>query len=255
MCEDDNVLQKWECQSDLLLRLKDESLYLAVNDNGVPLISKDTGTKSQWTIQGTQNNICSRPYEELYTIHGNAHGRPCHFPFQYKDTWYADCTITNGLLLWCAVESNYTVNKLWGYCPTRETNNKLWVKNPETNVYYQLNYESKLTWHEATKSCQQQGAELLSVSEPCEHTFVSGMMQERQNFLWAGLIKSDGFSRGQKRKGNTETKPDGTCSALINFIGFETIDKPCSEKHGNICQRGRPVCTDPNAKQSFCKKI
>lgn len=63
LCEDDSVLQKWECHSDKLLGLKNESLYLAVNDNGVPVISKDTGAKSKWTIHGTLNSICSKPYE------------------------------------------------------------------------------------------------------------------------------------------------------------------------------------------------
>ncbi len=65
LCEDDSVLQKWECHSDTLLGLKNESLYLAVNDNGVPVISKDTGAKSKWTIHGKINGICSKPYEGM----------------------------------------------------------------------------------------------------------------------------------------------------------------------------------------------
>lgn len=64
-CEDDSDLQKWECHGDTLLRLKNESLYLAVNDNGVPVISADTGIKSKWTIHGTLNSICSLPYEGM----------------------------------------------------------------------------------------------------------------------------------------------------------------------------------------------
>jgi len=64
-CEEDNDLQQWECHGDQLLRLKNESLYLDVNDNGVPVISADTGTKSKWRIHGTENNICSQPYEGM----------------------------------------------------------------------------------------------------------------------------------------------------------------------------------------------
>lgn len=245
MCEDNNVLQMWECRSDLLLRLKDESLYLSVNDNGVPLISKDTETKSQWTIQGTQNNICSRPYEELYTIDGNAHGRPCHFPFKYQDKWYADCTKIDSNSLWCAVESDYSCKGLWGYCPRYDGNNPLWVKNPLTNFYYQLNDESKLTWHEANKSCQQQGAELLSVSEPYEYIFVSGMIIRRNSILWAGLNKVDGFSGRQRRNGNPETfrGADDVCGALITLGGFQVMDTPCSKKLGYICQKSSSVTT------------
>lgn len=65
ICDDDSVLQKWECHNDTLLGLKNESLYLAVNYNGVPVISKDTGAKSKWTIHGTLNSICSKPYEGI----------------------------------------------------------------------------------------------------------------------------------------------------------------------------------------------
>ncbi|XP_065131480.1 macrophage mannose receptor 1-like [Paramisgurnus dabryanus] len=257
ICEDDNVLQMWECRSDLLLQLKNESLYLSVNDNGVPLISEDTETKSQWTIQGTQNNICSRPYEELYTIYGNAHGRPCHFPFKYQDKWYADCTNINSNNPWCAVESDYSVSEIWGNCPTHEINTRLWVKNPLTNFYYQLNDESDLTWHEANKSCQQQGAELLSVSEPYEYIFVSGMIVKRRSFLWTGLNKVDEFSGQQRTNGNPGTKPDDICGALLTSSGLEMIDRPCSEKHGYICQKGRSVPTAPPATsmKSFCIKI
>uniref|UniRef100_A0A8C2AUZ0 Mannose receptor, C type 1b n=1 Tax=Cyprinus carpio TaxID=7962 RepID=A0A8C2AUZ0_CYPCA len=199
ICEDDNVLQKWECHRDALLGLKNESLYLAVNDNGVPVISKDTGIKSKWTIQGTLNNICSKPYEELYTIDGNAFGRPCQFPFLYEKKWYADCTNIDEQhqRLWCSIETNYGVNQLWGYCPTRD--NAFWVKHPLTNVYYQVNSRSALTWYQARKSCQQQGAELLSVSEPHEHTFVAGT--STQSALWTGLNKLDVTSGWQWSNG------------------------------------------------------
>lgn len=64
-CEDDSVLQKWECHSGTFLGLKNESLYLAVNSNSVPVISADTGINSKWTIHGTLNNICSQPYEGM----------------------------------------------------------------------------------------------------------------------------------------------------------------------------------------------
>ncbi|XP_065132571.1 macrophage mannose receptor 1b [Paramisgurnus dabryanus] len=254
MCEDNNVLQKWECRSDSLLRLKNESLYLSVNDNGVPLISKDTGTKSQWTIHGTENNICSRPYEELYTIDGNAFGRPCNFPFRYENKWYADCTSEHAKSPWCAIESDYSVNQLWGYCPTPD--NTLWSKNPLTNVYYQLNDKSALTWHQARKSCQQQGGELLSVSEPHEHTFVTGMIRNAQISLWTGLNKLDGSSGWQWTNGQPlrylkwhsgypTTQPGQSCGALKAPHGSEWTNELCSEKYGYVCQRGHSVSTVP----------
>uniref|UniRef100_A0A671L2P7 Macrophage mannose receptor 1-like n=1 Tax=Sinocyclocheilus anshuiensis TaxID=1608454 RepID=A0A671L2P7_9TELE len=254
ICEDDSVLQNWECHSDALLGLKNESLYLAVNDNGVPVISKDTGAKSKWTIHGTLYGICSKPYEELYTIGGNAFGRPCQFPFLYEKKWYADCTKvdTQNQRLWCSVETDYSVNQLWGYCPTPD--NAFWAKHPLTNVYYQVNSGSALTWYQARKSCQQQGAELLSVSEPHEHTFVAGTTT--QNTLWTGLNKLDvtsgwQWSNGQPLRylkwlsGYPTTQPGYTCGVLKNAFGSEWSNEPCSEKHGYVCQRGHSVPTFP----------
>lgn len=49
-----------------------------------------------------------------------------------------------------------------------------WIKNLATGTYYQLNVQSVLTWFQAEKSCKQQGASLLSVSDPHQQAFVSG---------------------------------------------------------------------------------
>lgn len=154
--------------------------------------------------------ILNFSFAEVYTIDGNAFGRPCYFPFKYESKWYAECTRDGAQTqrLWCSVEPDYSGNELWGYCPTRDSKfpisvqsdaifiehikntvfpiknvvftDTFWSKNPLTNVYYQLNDKSTLTWHQARKSCQQQGAELLSVSEPHEHTFASGTVQPHQ---------------------------------------------------------------------------
>lgn len=170
--------------------------------------------------------ILNFSFAEVYTIDGNAFGRPCYFPFKYENKWYSDCTKdgSQSQRLWCSVESDFNDKELWGYCPTPDSkfpfpsvqrdaifieyiNNAVftvekmllifmgsyvftdnfWSKNPLTNVYYQLNDKSALTWHQARKSCQQQGAELLSVSEPHEHTFVSGTVQI--HFVWAGCTR------------------------------------------------------------------
>uniref|UniRef100_A0A673L6I9 Macrophage mannose receptor 1-like n=1 Tax=Sinocyclocheilus rhinocerous TaxID=307959 RepID=A0A673L6I9_9TELE len=243
ICEDDSVLQKWECHSDTLLGLKNESLYLAVNDNAL-----------QMMVQITDLQILTFYFAELYTIGGNAFGRPCQFPFLYEKKWYADCTKvdTQNQRLWCSVETDYSVNQLWGYCPTPD--NAFWAKHPLTNVYYQVNSGSALTWYQARKSCQQQGAELLSVSEPHEHTFVAGTTT--QNTLWTGLNKLDvtsgwQWSNGQPLRylkwlsGFPTTQPGYSCGVLRNAFGSEWSNEPCSEKHGYVCQRGHSVPTLP----------
>lgn len=75
-----------------------------------------------------------------------------------------------------------------------------WVKNPLTSVYYQLNDKSALTWHQARKSCQQQGAELLSVSEPYEHTFLAGTVQPHCIKLFITPCPSPFYNRIELKK-------------------------------------------------------
>lgn len=49
-----------------------------------------------------------------------------------------------------------------------------WDTDPVTGVQYQRNAQSVLSWHQARKSCQQQGADLLSIVELHEQSFISG---------------------------------------------------------------------------------
>lgn len=49
-----------------------------------------------------------------------------------------------------------------------------WTVNPITGVYYQLNTQAVLTWPQAEVSCKQQGASLLSVTDPHEHAYITG---------------------------------------------------------------------------------
>lgn len=49
-----------------------------------------------------------------------------------------------------------------------------WDTDPVTEVQYQRNAQSVLSWHQARKSCQQQGADLLSIVELHEQSYISG---------------------------------------------------------------------------------
>jgi len=49
-----------------------------------------------------------------------------------------------------------------------------WDTDPVTGVQYQRNSQSVLTWHQARKSCQHQGADLLSIVELHEQSYISG---------------------------------------------------------------------------------
>ncbi|XP_072544729.1 macrophage mannose receptor 1-like [Salminus brasiliensis] len=259
ICDANSDLQKWECQSNSLFGLKNESLYLSVQDNSnAVILSRNPGEVGKWTIHGTVDSVCSRPYEELYTLRGNAFGRPCQFPFQYKKQLYADCTTEDsGQRPWCAIESVYEVNELWGYCPTREkAGDESWKKNPQTDVYYQVNGQSVLTWYQARKSCQQQGGDLLSITEPHEQTFISGLTQEIGSVLWTGLNSLESLSgwrwvNGQPLRylkwlsGQPSALPGHSCGVLNQLQGSEWSTAVCSERHGYICQRGLPTPTVP----------
>lgn len=68
----------------------------------------------------TTNNIYFWVFfSVLYTIEGNAFGKPCMFPFLYKDRWYGDCTTSDSSSkrAWCAIGTRYEQEQ-WGYCPT-----------------------------------------------------------------------------------------------------------------------------------------
>lgn len=55
-----------------------------------------------------------------------------------------------------------------------EGSERLWNKDPLTGILYQINSKSALTWHQARESCKQQNAELLSVTEIHEQTYLTG---------------------------------------------------------------------------------
>lgn len=59
-----------------------------------------------------------------------------------------------------------------------------WDKDQLTDSCYQFNFQSTLSWREAWASCEQQGADLLSITEIHEQTYINGEMTDRP---WVGL--------------------------------------------------------------------
>lgn len=49
-----------------------------------------------------------------------------------------------------------------------------WTIHPTTGAYYQLNTQSALMWSQAEASCKQQGASLLSITDPHQQAYVTG---------------------------------------------------------------------------------
>uniref|UniRef100_A0A674MUZ2 Mannose receptor, C type 1b n=1 Tax=Takifugu rubripes TaxID=31033 RepID=A0A674MUZ2_TAKRU len=181
-CDDKSELQKWECKNETLLALKGQQLYIEVKPDEALSLSRTVGPNNHLTVTGMTRGACSRTYRELFTLEGNAFGKPCAFPFFYKDRWFGECTTYDSSTkrAWCAVGTRFE-NEQWGYCPTTSTDK--WIKNLVTGANYQLNTQSVLTWSQAETSCRQQGASLLSVSDPHQQAFVSGKQK-----LWIGLV-------------------------------------------------------------------
>lgn len=49
-----------------------------------------------------------------------------------------------------------------------------WDTDPLTDSCYQFNFQATLSWSEARISCQQQGADLLSITKLHEQTYING---------------------------------------------------------------------------------
>uniref|UniRef100_A0A8C2SXJ0 Macrophage mannose receptor 1-like n=1 Tax=Coturnix japonica TaxID=93934 RepID=A0A8C2SXJ0_COTJA len=113
--------------------------------------------------------------------------------------------------------------------------------SPE-NAHYQINSESALTWHQARKSCQQQNAELLSITDIHEQMYL------KDSALWIGLNRLD-LKSGWEWIGGTPFhylnwapgSPSPESGKLCVVLNPETKAKwqnwECDQKLGYICKK------------------
>ncbi|KAK7940093.1 hypothetical protein WMY93_003419 [Mugilogobius chulae] len=147
-----------------------------------------------WRLYGDDQDLCAKVYQEIYTIQGNSHGRPCFLPFLYDGQWFHSCTSIGREdgHVWCATTYDYGKDERWGFCPV---NNKgcetFWDTDPLTDSCYQFNFQSTLSWGEARTSCHQQGADLLSITKLHEQTYINGLLTGYSAALWIGLNDLD----------------------------------------------------------------
>uniref|UniRef100_G3NJ53 Macrophage mannose receptor 1 n=1 Tax=Gasterosteus aculeatus aculeatus TaxID=481459 RepID=G3NJ53_GASAC len=267
-CDESSNLQHWQCKNETLFGLKDQDLHLNwgnKNERNI-MIYKGSGLWSRWRIFGTQEDLCSKGFQEVFTIGGNAFGGPCQFPFKFQEKWYAECTKdgrTDGQL-WCATERDYDKAKKWGFCPNTASSG--WDNDPVTGVQYQRNLGSVLTWSQARKSCQQQGADLLSIVELHEQSYISGLIDTLGTSLWIGLNSLDFESGWQWSNGNPfrylnwapghpSSEPGLTCATLNAAKASKWESNVCTKKLGYICRKGNSTSLPPppNKDQpSFC---
>ncbi|XP_028988444.1 macrophage mannose receptor 1-like [Betta splendens] len=263
-CDENSELQKWECKNETVLALKGQELYIELNADNTAVLSKTLGPNNHLTISGTSKGACTRTFRELFSIGGNAAGLPCMFPFMYKDQWYSDCTTfdTADQQLWCAVETKYE-NERWGYCPT--ASRYTWNNHPITGAYYQLNRQAALTWPQAEVSCKQQGASLLSITDPNEQAYVTAILGEGGSKLWIGLIVDPEhgwkWTNGRPYRyikwdsGHPLPSPGYTCAILDPATRYSWQSLSCTKKLGYICYSKSAEETPTQAAETgFCSQ-
>ncbi|NXM05193.1 MRC1 protein, partial [Tyrannus savana] len=248
-CDKKSEFQKWECRNETLA-IQGEDFFLSAGKKKENIVLK-TGaeTMNKWKIYETMDDLCSRGHEDLFTLLGNSNGAPCTFPFQLSGRWYVECTAAGRSdgLLWCATTPDFSVDHLYGFCPTAN-NDRFWNTDPLTGTYYQINYQSALTWHQARKSCQQQNAELLSVTEIHEHMYLRDLIDSKRSSLWIGLNSlnlnsgwqwSGGFPFRYLNwaPGSPEPEPEKLCAVLNPRRDAKWENKPCELKLGYICKK------------------
>uniref|UniRef100_G1N6I5 Macrophage mannose receptor 1 n=1 Tax=Meleagris gallopavo TaxID=9103 RepID=G1N6I5_MELGA len=256
-CNRTNELQRWECKDEALsIQGKDLFLNYGKGKGKKIRLSKESGKGSRWRIHGTAGSICSRPYEDMYTLGGNNFGAPCVFPFKFNGKWFADCIRrTEASSLWCATTSDFDRDQRFGNCPSKEGFQKFWKTNPLTETHYQINANSLLTWHQARRSCQQQNAELLSVTSPHEEMFLLGLTSDLgfNAKLWTGLVRrldsSWEWTEGSPLRylnwapGNPSVELIKMCGTFQGRNGkWENV--ACNQKLGYICQKRNSSIVD-----------
>ncbi|XP_073532994.1 macrophage mannose receptor 1-like [Phyllobates terribilis] len=256
-CDGKSELQKWECKNKTFFGVLNRDHYMTYRDEKKLVLSLATGDWSKWKIYSTEDDLCDKPYEEKYTLKGNSNGQPCKFPFKYKNKVYVDCT-TDGKSegkLWCATTPNYDTDELFGFCPSKSLSDGWWTTDSITGSKYQINSDSSLTWYQARKSCQQQDAELLSITELHEQSFISGSTNSLTTVLWIGLNSLDvnagwrwdgghPFRYLNWLPGNPSEEPDTNCAALNPGEYTKWENKECEKKLGYICKKGNSKPTE-----------
>ncbi|NWU97744.1 MRC1 protein, partial [Upupa epops] len=251
-CNKTNELLWWECRNETLATYgKDLFLNYGKGKGKKIRLSNGSGKGSRWKIHGTSDSICSQHYEDIYTLGGNAFGAPCVFPFKFRGKWYAKCLPRSGdaRSLWCAASSDFDKDRVFGNCPQKDTiHSDLWKTNPVTQTHYQINSQSVLTWHQARKSCQQQNAELLSVTDPREEMYLLGLTSDLgiNAKLWTGLfsaleggwqwIGGSPFRYLNWAPGSPSMESGKLCGSFQGRNG-KWENQLCDQKQGYICQK------------------
>uniref|UniRef100_A0A8C5T5E2 Mannose receptor C-type 1 n=1 Tax=Malurus cyaneus samueli TaxID=2593467 RepID=A0A8C5T5E2_9PASS len=250
-CNQNSELQWWECRNESLLAIRGEELFFSPGneEHDYVLLKKGLSAKNKWKIYGATGVLCSQGYEETFTLLGNSFGAPCVFPFMYKKQWLAECTAAGREdgWLWCATTADYDTDQRYGFCPSTDKDST-WTTDLSTNVHYQINSDSALTWHQARRSCQQQNAELLSITDIHEQTYLKDLIEGTDSALWIGLNRLD-LSGGWEwiggspfqylnwAPGSPSPESEKLCAVLNPEAKAKWENWECDQKLGYICKK------------------
>uniref|UniRef100_A0A8C8RLT3 Mannose receptor C-type 1 n=1 Tax=Pelusios castaneus TaxID=367368 RepID=A0A8C8RLT3_9SAUR len=247
-CNKTSGLQHWECRNETLLAIQGKDLFFSSANREKRKVMLSKRRSDRWKIYGTTENLCSEGYEDIFTLLGNAFGAPCVFPFKFNNTWYAECTKVRKAdnekgFSWCATSTDFDEDSLFGYCPVED----FWITNPLTGIHYQINSNSALTWYQARKSCQQQHAELLSITELHEQSYMTGLTHRVNSEFWIGLnslnpnggwqwIGGSPFRYLNWAPGSPSLESEKICGMLHTQNG-KWENQKCDRKLGYICKK------------------
>ncbi|XP_035262568.1 C-type mannose receptor 2-like isoform X2 [Anguilla anguilla] len=222
-----------------------------------------------WALHGEEQNLCAKSHRDIYTIQGNSHGRPCNFPFLYDGQWFHSCT---GIgredgHLWCATTYDYTQDERWGFCPIKSDGcETFWDIDPLTKNCYQFNFQSTLSWNEARVSCQQQGADLLSITELHEQTYINGLLTGYSASLWMGLNDLD-MNGGWQWADNSPLKflhwesdqpnhsEEENCAVIRTETSGRWQNRECGAAMPYVCKKRPNATLDPFSTDSWSDDV
>ncbi|XP_030649161.1 C-type mannose receptor 2 [Chanos chanos] len=218
-----------------------------------------------WRLYGDEQDLCSKSYREIYTIQGNSHGQPCYLPFLYDGQWFHSCTSTGREdgHLWCATTFDYGKDERWGFCPVNSNGcETFWDIDSLLGNCYQFNFQATLSWSEARRSCQQQGADLLSITEVQEQSYINGLLTGYTASLWMGLNDLDlnggwQWSDSSPLKylnweaGQPNHEEEENCAVIRTETSGRWQNRDCSIAMPYICKKRPNATRDPFTTDSW----
>ncbi|XP_072468232.1 secretory phospholipase A2 receptor isoform X2 [Notamacropus eugenii] len=224
-CDSTYFSMWWRCYRKVVIGAY--QYKLEVENRNLVVATRQSSQKWMQYMSGG-DDICERPFQELYTVKGNSHGMPCVFPFQYNGRWHYECTREGREdgQLWCATTDRYEKEEKWGFCPDPTSTviscEVFWEKDPNTHICYQFNLFSILSWSEAHSSCKMQGGDLLSIMDGAEENFIRQHLSSKAVDVWIGLNQLDAAAGWQWS--------DGTPLTYLNWSPDVKFD-PLLEHH------------------------